>query len=86
MDKYSGMNKVESKVSQNKQIVNGKKASGGFWKTFAVQAVIALIIGGALFVSKMFDFGADTVIQKVKESVCFDAFGYVSGFIDGILH
>lgn len=80
MDKYSGMNKVQSRVAANDQIVNKKKPQGGgFLKTLFVQTLICLAIGAALFVGRFVDIKYHAAAaEKVKDAVCFDAFGYIA--------
>lgn len=67
MDKYSGMNKVQSRVAANDQIVNKKKPQGGgFLKTLFVQTLICLAIGAALFVGKFVDIKYHAAAAEMK--------------------
>ncbi len=84
MDKYSGMNKVESVVSPNGEIVKKKKPKSGFLKGFIVQSVISLAICGVLLGCKFIDFSpCKTALKNVKDAFCFDATEYVAEIIDG---
>ncbi len=84
MDKYAGMNKVESTLSANNEIVRKKdKKSGGFWRTLLLQAVIATVMGCVLFGIKW--LGGKTCVRvtdTVKDAVCFDATEYVAELIE----
>lgn len=80
MDKYSGMNKVETKVSENNEIVKKDKKRGGFIKYFCVQTVVAVLLGGALFVGKL--FLPSSAVDKFKAVYCFDTVEYVSDLLD----
>ena len=83
MDKYAGMNKVDSKVSENNEVINGKAVkSGNFFKTFFIQIVVALFVGIAVFSFKIFGIKSFSIDDKIKEAVCFDAFDYISEIIE----
>lgn len=83
MDKYFGMNKVDSTVIENGEVVNSKpKKSGGFLKTFFIQLVVALFAGVAVFSFKIFGFKSFSIDDKIKQAVCFDAFDYVAEMIE----
>lgn len=83
MDKYAGMNKVETKIVKNDQVRSPKKEVGvGYGKIFFMQAVIVVLLGCALLVGKVFSFKKyDTVTSTVKEAVCFDMTDYVSDLL-----
>ena len=84
MDKYAGMNKVEGTLSANDEIVRKKeKHSRGFWKTLLLQAVIATVIGCALFGIKWLGGKkCAAVTDTVKDAVCFDAADYITELIE----
>lgn len=85
MDKYSGLNKVETNVVQNDQIVRKeKKARGGYFKILCVQTAVAVLLGGALFAGRLFSFRPyEKVTDTVKDAVCFDAVSFITDAVQG---
>lgn len=82
MEKYAGIHKVETKVSENGHTVR-KKSANGYLKTFLTQAAVALLLGMALLAGKWYGGGRGAnAAQKVKDAVCFDAFSYVTEWIE----
>ena len=82
MDKYSGMNKVECKVSENnvvKKKADSKIKVSGFLVRLVVASFAALLLFGAKFAGGVFG----DAVSKVKEAVCFDFGSYVSELFGG---
>ena len=88
MDKYSGMNKVEAKLTENREIVKKEPEQTpkdpkrkGALRRFVVQSVVAALICGALFACKVF-LPYASAVKKVKAAFGFNAVEYVSELID----
>ena len=84
MDKYVGMNKVEAKVSVNDEVVkkSGKERNKKYIKTFLLQCVVSLVLGGLLFAAHFAGGKLASVSAKVKEAVCYDAAQSVMALLD----
>ncbi|MDE6398862.1 MAG: hypothetical protein K2L51_06035 [Clostridiales bacterium] len=82
MEKYAGIHKVETKVTENVHTARKKNAKG-YLKTFFTQAAVALLLGAALLAGKWYGgaHGANAT-QKVKDAVCFDAYSYITEWIE----
>ncbi len=87
MDKYSGLNKVDTVVKTNDEIVrndgNEGKKGVGFFRLFLWQTVIAVLLGATLFVGKIWKNSvSERMTASVKAAVCFDMFGYVAEYFE----
>ena len=82
MDKYSGMNKVESVVTANSSVVKKRTRERSFFKTFLMQCVAVTLIGCALFVCGLVGGKLNKVPKTVKTAVCFDTGEYIAELIE----
>lgn len=77
MDKYRGMNKVDVKVSVNGEVVKkpdkSSKNERRYLKTFLIQCIVSVVLGGLLFGAHFAGGILGEVSAKVKEAVCYNA-------------
>ena len=84
MDKYAGMNTVETRVTDNKRPARRQGGRFGFWKVLLVQTLAAAVLGVGLFAGRWLHADWQPALEEnVKAAVCFDAFGAAEAWLRG---
>ncbi|MDE7395228.1 MAG: hypothetical protein K2M95_03810 [Clostridiales bacterium] len=83
MDKYDGMNKVETTVRQNSEVQPEKPRKKRGVPVFFKQLLLAGVCALVLFACSRFGV-LQGALQKVKEAVSFDATVYLRALAEKI--